>query len=88
MGHPVVMGRRTWESIGRPLPGRTTIVLSRDRAFSAPGAIVRRSLADALAEADVTMLATYDRRLARVAALQGLEVVSPGRRPGWWHKKK
>jgi dihydrofolate reductase len=51
MGHHLVMGRRTWESIGRPLPGRTTIVLSRDPAYRAPGALVRGSLADALAEA-------------------------------------
>lgn len=42
----------------------------------------------ALAEPDVTILATYDQRLARVASIQGLEVVSPGRRTGWWHKKK
>ncbi len=33
MGHPIVMGRRTWESIGRPLPGRTSIVVSRSPAF-------------------------------------------------------
>ena len=52
MGHHLVMGRRTWESIGRPLPGRTTIVLSRDTAYRAPGALVRPSLADALAEAE------------------------------------
>ena len=52
MGHHLVMGRRTWESIGRPLPGRTTIVLSRDPAYRAPGALVRGSLADALAEAE------------------------------------
>jgi dihydrofolate reductase len=51
MGHHLVMGRRTWDSIGRPLPGRTTIVLSRDPAFSAAGALVRHSLDEALAEA-------------------------------------
>jgi dihydrofolate reductase len=36
-GHPVVMGRKTYESIGRPLPRRRNIVLTRDRAWSAPG---------------------------------------------------
>ena len=36
-GHPVVMGRKTYESIGRPLPKRRNIVLTRDRAWSAPG---------------------------------------------------
>jgi dihydrofolate reductase len=33
MGHPIIMGRRTWESIGRPLPGRTSIVVTRKRRF-------------------------------------------------------
>ena len=36
-GHPVVMGRKTYESIGRPLPKRRNIVLTRDRSWSAPG---------------------------------------------------
>ncbi|MCJ2089510.1 dihydrofolate reductase [Methylobacterium sp. E-005] len=38
MGKPMLMGRRTWDSIGRPLPGRRTLVLTRDRAFRAEGA--------------------------------------------------
>ncbi|WP_407943455.1 dihydrofolate reductase [Methylobacterium sp. EM32] len=37
MGKPVVMGRKTWDSIGRPLPGRRVIVLTRDPAWEAPG---------------------------------------------------
>lgn len=36
-GHPVLMGRKTHESIGRPLPGRRNLVLTRDRGWSAPG---------------------------------------------------
>ncbi|MEO1369559.1 MAG: dihydrofolate reductase [Acidobacteriota bacterium] len=40
VGHTLLMGRRTWDSIGRPLPERRSIVLSRDAAFSAPGAEV------------------------------------------------
>ncbi|MEI6177312.1 MAG: dihydrofolate reductase [Verrucomicrobiota bacterium] len=36
-GHPIVMGRKTYESIGRPLPKRRNIVLTRDKAWSAPG---------------------------------------------------
>lgn len=36
-GHPIVMGRKTYESIGRPLPKRRNIVLTRDRTWSAPG---------------------------------------------------
>ncbi len=37
MGCPIIMGRKTWESIGRPLPGRTNIVVSRDPAYQAEG---------------------------------------------------
>ncbi|MBA2547531.1 MAG: dihydrofolate reductase [Burkholderiaceae bacterium] len=48
MGHPIVMGRKTWESIGRPLPGRRNIVVSRDRCYAAPGAEVAGSLDEAL----------------------------------------
>ena len=47
MGHPVVMGRRTYESIGNALPGRKNIVVSRNRAFSAPGCTVVGSLDEA-----------------------------------------
>jgi dihydrofolate reductase len=47
LGHPVIMGRRTWESIGRALPGRRNIVVSRNAAFAAPGAEVVTSLAQA-----------------------------------------
>ena len=47
LGHPVIMGRRTWESIGRALPGRRNIVVSRTPGFPAPGAQVVGSLAQA-----------------------------------------
>ncbi len=47
MGHPIVMGRRTHESIGKPLPGRKNIVVTRNRAFQAPGCIVVTSLEEA-----------------------------------------
>jgi dihydrofolate reductase len=50
-GHTLLMGRTTYESIGRPLPGRTTIVLTRDRSWSADGVLVAHSLSDALARA-------------------------------------
>jgi dihydrofolate reductase len=49
MGKPIVMGRRTHESIGRPLPGRENIVVTRDRGFKAPGCTVVYSLDEALA---------------------------------------
>jgi dihydrofolate reductase len=48
LGHPIVMGRRTWESIGRALPGRRSIVLTRNPAWSAPGGETASSLAQAL----------------------------------------
>ena len=48
MGHPIVMGRRTWESIGRPLPGRRNIVVSRRAGFLAGGAETVPSLDEAL----------------------------------------
>jgi dihydrofolate reductase len=48
MGHPIIMGRKTWESIGRPLPGRRSIVVSRQAGFIAAGAEVAASLDDAL----------------------------------------
>ena len=51
MGRPVVVGRKTYLTIGKPLAGRTTIVLSRDRAFAAPGIVVAPSLDAALAAA-------------------------------------
>ena len=51
LGRPVLMGRKTWESIGRPLPGRPNIVVTRDAAFSAPGAEVVSSLDEGLAAA-------------------------------------
>lgn len=53
MGKPVVMGRKTWESIGRALPGRLNIVVTRDRTYRAEGAEVAPTLADALTLARV-----------------------------------
>ncbi len=50
MGRPMIMGRKTFESIGKPLPGRETIVMTRDPAFAAPGVRVARDFASALAE--------------------------------------
>ena len=51
LGKPILMGRRTFESIGRALPGRTNLVLTRDPHWAAAGAVVVRSLAQALAAA-------------------------------------
>lgn len=48
MGHPIVMGRNTFESIGKPLPGRTNIVVTRNERWQADGVEVAHSLDDAL----------------------------------------
>jgi dihydrofolate reductase len=48
-GHPIIMGRKTWESIGRPLPGRRSIVISRTAGFHPDGATVVPSIEAALA---------------------------------------
>ena len=49
MGHPIIMGRRTWESLKGPLPGRENIVVTRNAGYEAPGAAVATSLEAALA---------------------------------------
>ena len=51
MGHAIIMGRKTYESIGRPLPGRRMIIITRQPTFAAPSAEVVGSLDDALAAA-------------------------------------
>jgi dihydrofolate reductase len=48
LGHPLVMGRTTFESIGRPLPGRQSIVLTRDPAWSYDGVLVAQSVGEAI----------------------------------------
>ena len=56
MGKPMLMGRKTWDSIGRPLPGRRSLVLTRDRAFRAEGAEIVHDWDAALAAAAGTEL--------------------------------
>ena len=51
MGHAMLMGRKTWDSIGRPLPGRRSLVLTRNAAWHAPGAERVASLAEAAEQA-------------------------------------
>ena len=47
-GHPIIMGRRTYESIGKALPGRASIVITRQKKYIAPGCMVVNSLEQAL----------------------------------------
>ena len=71
LGRPVVMGRKTFVSIGRPLPGRTNIVVTRDAGYRAAGAVVTTSFADARAVAVGDAL----RRLAtEIAVIGGAEI--------------
>ncbi len=51
MGKPMLMGRKTFDSIGKPLPGRTSLVLTHSRDWSAPGAVVVHSLDEAVERA-------------------------------------
>ena len=68
---PVVMGRKTFASIGRPLPRRTNIVVTRDKAFRAAGVVVTHSFADAMAVATGDAL----RRFAtEIAIIGGAEI--------------
>lgn len=51
LGHHMIMGRKTYESLpgGKPLPGRPSVIVTRDAAYAAPGCVVAHSLADAVA---------------------------------------
>jgi len=51
MGHPIIMGRKTYETIGRPLPGRLNIVVTRDPNFAAEGCTVVHSVGNAIDKA-------------------------------------
>ena len=81
MGKPLIMGRKTHESIGRPLPGRKNIIMTRFSDFIAEGCTVVHSLDDAFqaaGDADEVMImggsAIYDQSLARANRLYITEV--------------
>ena len=65
LGKPILMGRKTFESIGRPLPERTNLVLTRDRGWFAHGVIAVHSVAEALTQAGAS---------AELVAIGGAEI--------------
>lgn len=71
MGKPVVMGRKTWDSLKGPLPGRDNIVLTRDASFKAPGVWVHASLDAALACAEGQALA---RGVEEISVIGGAQI--------------
>ena len=101
MGHPVLMGRRTFESIGRPLPGRRNIVVTRNPGWSHPGCERAGSIDEAIALCAGTPQAfviggsqVYAEALPRVHALVITEVDAepqgdahfPAPDPGLWRR--
>ena len=77
MGKPVLMGRRTFESIGRPLPGRSNVVISRNRSFAADGVRVVASLAEALEFAENIALIDGAGELMVIGGAQVYELALP-----------
>jgi dihydrofolate reductase len=54
IGHPIIMGRKTYDSIGKPLPGRTSIVITRNADFVPDGVVVAHTLEEAIEKAKGT----------------------------------
>lgn len=101
LGKPMLMGRKTYESIGRPLPGRRNLVLTHSRDFAPPGVEIFRSLEQALdavadqpelmiiggaAVFELTLPATGRIYLTRVHAMVAGDVLLPPLDPAQWRE--
>ena len=78
MGHPILMGRKTWESLGRPLPGRQNIVLTRTPDYAAEGATVIHDLSELermeLQDAEVMVIGGAQLYAAMLGRMERLHV--------------
>jgi dihydrofolate reductase len=90
-GHPVLMGRKTHESIGRPLPGRHNLVITRNRGYGAPGCEVVHSLDSAIAACQgigeifvIGGAALYREALARAQCLEFTEIHAEFEGDAWF----
>ena len=77
MGCPLIMGRKTWQSIGRPLPGRGSIVLTRDLNWQVEGAVAVHNFEAALAAAKV-WIATHNPNCEKIILFGGSEIYRVG----------
>ena len=77
MGCPLIMGRKTWQSIGRPLPGRGSIVLTRDLNWRAGGALVVHDFEAALAAAK-SWIAAHNLKCKKIILFGGGEIYRLG----------
>ena len=75
LGKPIIMGRKTWDSVGRPLPGRLNLVVSRQTGLQLEGAEVFASLQDAVARAEVW---AQEQGVSEVMLIGGAQLYTQG----------
>jgi dihydrofolate reductase len=71
MGKPMIMGRKTYDSIGKPLPGRDSIVITRDAAFSPPGVLTASTVDEAL---DIARRRAAERNVDEIMVIGGAQI--------------
>lgn len=73
-GHPIIMGRKTYESIGRVLPNRTNIIVTRDKNYKVPGAVVCSSLKEAIERAKMYLVSNKIQNTNEVFVIGGGQI--------------